>query len=59
LVITAAAPPDMLFSDVSDPILDLEQIQFESAVEGSKLRRDLMSDGGVSPVVRVIAIVLK
>ncbi|PRW45179.1 lactation elevated 1 [Chlorella sorokiniana] len=52
LVCSAAAPPDQLFSgaDHSEPIIDLEQLQFESAVEGSKLRTDLTADGGVAPV---------
>ncbi len=37
LVCSAAAPPDALFSgaEAAEPILDLEQLQFESAVEGT------------------------
>ncbi|KAK9864901.1 hypothetical protein WJX84_010909 [Apatococcus fuscideae] len=45
LVCTAACPQDELFSlsgAGEEPIVDLEQLQFESAVEGSRLRRDLM-----------------
>ena len=60
MVVTAAAPPDQLFSGGGGsgnalggeaPILDLEQLQFESAVEGGRLRRDAMADGGVAPVL--------
>ncbi|KAJ9522476.1 hypothetical protein QJQ45_008233 [Haematococcus lacustris] len=51
LIVSAAAPPDMLFLGTGeDPIIDLEQMQFESAVEGSRLRRDLMQDGAVAPL---------
>lgn len=52
LVCSAAVPPDSLFAgaDSQEPIIDLESLQFETAVEDSKLRRDLMSSGGVAPV---------
>ncbi|KAL4857708.1 AFG1-like ATPase [Chlorella vulgaris] len=52
LVCSAAAPPDQLFVGAAheEPIVDLESLQFESAVEGSRLRRDLTQDGGVAPV---------
>ncbi|KAL6755727.1 AFG1-like ATPase-domain-containing protein [Haematococcus lacustris] len=51
LIVSAAAPPDMLFLGTGeDPIIDLEQMQFESAVEGSRLRRDLLQDGAVAPL---------
>ena len=30
--------------------MDLESLQFEGAVEGSRLRRDVQADGGVAPV---------
>ncbi len=38
LVLSAAAPPSQLFSGTEGsegPILDLEQLQFETAVEGA------------------------
>lgn len=52
LVCSAAAAPDALFSgaDHSEPIIDLEALQFETAVEGARLRTDLTADGGVAPV---------
>lgn len=52
LVCSAATQPDLLFAgaESDEPIFDLESLQFESAVEGSRLRRDLMVDGGVAPV---------
>ncbi|WIA43503.1 hypothetical protein OEZ86_009965 [Tetradesmus obliquus] len=52
LVCSAALPPDQLFAGASgeEPILDLEGLQFEGAVEGSRLRTNLMADGGVAPV---------
>lgn len=54
LVVSAAAPPDQLFTAAAEggeqPLLDLESLQFEGAVEGSRLRRDVLADGGVAPV---------
>ncbi|BDA42478.1 probable AFG1-like ATPase [Coccomyxa sp. Obi] len=51
LVVSAECPPHLLFKRPGDaPILDLEDLQFETAVEGSRLRTDLMSDGGVAPL---------
>lgn len=51
LVVTAECPPHLLFKRPGDaPILDLEDLQFETAVEGSRLRTDLMSDGSVAPL---------
>eukprot|EP00798_Chlamydomonas_sp_ICE-L_P007742 gene7742-917_t len=52
LVCTAAVAPDQLFrgAESDEPILDLEQLQFESAVEDGRLRRDVMTAGGVAPV---------
>ncbi|KAL4438248.1 hypothetical protein ABPG77_010609 [Micractinium sp. CCAP 211/92] len=57
LVCTAAAAPDQLFSGTEgeEPIIDLEALQFETAVEGSRLRRNLMADGGVAPVAATAA----
>eukprot|EP00775_Hariotina_reticulata_P001038 gene1038-1376_t len=57
LVCSAALPPDQLFAGTGgqEPILDLEQLQFEGAVEGSRLRRNLMADGGVAPVASSMA----
>lgn len=38
-------------TDEAEPLLDLmEQLAYEGAVEGSRLRRDLTSDGGLAPV---------
>lgn len=52
LVCTADSPADLLFAGNlnEEPIIDLEQLQYEGAVEGSRLRRDLMAEGGVAPV---------
>lgn len=53
LICTAACPPDVLFTGAEsheEAILDLEGLQFETAVEGSRLRRDLTSEGGVAPL---------
>ena len=53
LVLSAAAAPDALFAPAAageEPIIDLEALQFEGAVEGARLRRDLLADGGVAPV---------
>jgi len=53
---TAAGAPDLLFAGTAEddrPVFDveqLEQLQFESAAEDSRLRRDVMSGGGVAPV---------
>ena len=42
---SAAAPPDELFgrtvADWDEPLVDLEQLQFEAAVEGARSRRDV------------------
>lgn len=53
LVCCADVAPSALFSraDNDVPIIDLEGLQFEGAVPGSRLRRDLTSDGGVAPVL--------
>eukprot|EP00200_Dunaliella_tertiolecta_P018552 CAMPEP_0202400428 /NCGR_PEP_ID=MMETSP1128-20130828/2722_1 /ASSEMBLY_ACC=CAM_ASM_000463 /TAXON_ID=3047 /ORGANISM="Dunaliella tertiolecta, Strain CCMP1320" /LENGTH=682 /DNA_ID=CAMNT_0049003971 /DNA_START=28 /DNA_END=2073 /DNA_ORIENTATION=- len=51
LVLSSEVPPEELFSvnrTLEEPILDLEQLQYEGAVEGSKLRTDLSSDAGVT-----------
>lgn len=55
LVVQADVPIHELFAATrtessEDPILDLEHLQFEGAVEGAGLRRDVMSDGSVSPI---------
>ncbi|KAI8469123.1 MAG: AFG1-like ATPase-domain-containing protein [Monoraphidium minutum] len=53
LVLSAAAPPDALFGAAAsgeEPILDFEGLQFETAAEGARLRRDVMQGGGVAPV---------
>lgn len=53
LVCSAEVAPDELFTGAAhneEPIIDLESLQFETAVEGSRLRRNLMADGGVAPV---------
>lgn len=52
LIATANAAPDALFkgTETDEPILDLEALQFETAVEGSRLRRDLTVEAGVAPV---------
>ncbi|GAB4817182.1 hypothetical protein N2152v2_004228 [Parachlorella kessleri] len=52
LVCSAEVPPDELFTGAhnEEPIIDMESLQFETAVEGSRLRRNLMADGGVAPV---------
>lgn len=52
-VVTASDDPDALFSGTATdaPILDLESLQFETAVEGSRLRRDLTKEASVAPVV--------
>lgn len=52
LICSADSPPDLLFAGNlnEEPIIDLEQLQYEGAVEGSRLRRDLMAEGGVAPV---------
>lgn len=36
--------------DDAEPLVDLEQLQFETAAEGARLRRDVMTEGGVAPV---------
>lgn len=51
LVCTAGAPPDDLFLGAEEgPLIDLESLQFETAVEGARLRRDVTTPGGVAPV---------
>lgn len=55
LVCSAAVSIDELFTGAGaeakeEPLVDLEGIQFEGAVEGARLRRDLGSAGGVAPV---------
>ncbi|GIL54549.1 hypothetical protein Vafri_10294, partial [Volvox africanus] len=52
LVASAEVAPQELFAGAEgqEPILDLEGLQFETAVEGARLRRDVMSGGGVAPV---------
>ncbi|KAK9808342.1 hypothetical protein WJX73_003940 [Symbiochloris irregularis] len=55
LVCTAACAPDALFTGAEaaageEAILDLESLQFETAVQGSRLRRDLLQEGGVAPI---------
>ncbi|KAF8066413.1 AFG1L [Scenedesmus sp. PABB004] len=61
LVCSAAAPPDQLFvgAEGQAPLLDLEGLQFEGAVEGARLRRDLAADGGVAPVASGAAAALE
>ncbi|KAG2497494.1 hypothetical protein HYH03_004646 [Edaphochlamys debaryana] len=54
LVASAQAPPEDLFTGSgSEPILapeELEGLQFETAVEDGRLRRNAMAQGGVAPV---------
>jgi len=53
VVCTAAVELDELFTGKEvneEPLVDLEGLQFEGAVEGAKLRRDLSLEGGVAPV---------
>ncbi|GFR49686.1 hypothetical protein Agub_g11835 [Astrephomene gubernaculifera] len=52
LVASAALPPEQLFAGAEgqEPILDLEGLQFETAVEDARLRRDATTAGGVAPV---------
>ncbi|GBF94229.1 hypothetical protein Rsub_06499 [Raphidocelis subcapitata] len=53
LVLSADAAPDALFSGAGageEALIDWEGLQFETAVEGARLRRDLMAEGGVAPV---------
>jgi predicted ATPase len=53
VVCTAAVELDELFTGKEvneEPLVDLEGLQFEGAVEGAKLRRDLTQEGGVAPV---------
>lgn len=53
VVCTAAVELDELFTGKEvneEPLIDLEGLQFEGAVEGAKLRRDLSQEGGVAPV---------
>jgi predicted ATPase len=53
VVCTAAVELDQLFTGKEvneEPLVDLEGLQFEGAVEGAKLRRDLSKEGGVAPV---------
>ena len=50
LVFTAAVPREELFATDAAGSVDLEALQFETAAEGGRLRRDLMRDGGVAPM---------
>lgn len=52
LVCCAEVPAEALFLGTADdePIIDMEALQFEGAVPGSRLRRDLVAEGGVAPV---------
>ncbi|KXZ47776.1 hypothetical protein GPECTOR_33g658 [Gonium pectorale] len=52
LVASGAVAPEELFTGAEgqEPILDLEGLQFETAVEGARLRRDATAEGGVAPV---------
>ncbi|KAG2436005.1 hypothetical protein HYH02_011718 [Chlamydomonas schloesseri] len=52
LVASAEVAPEQLFvgSEGDEPILDLEGLQFETAVEDARLRRDVMAGGAVAPV---------
>eukprot|EP00897_Mesotaenium_endlicherianum_P000235 jgi/Mesen1/10211/ME000077S09548 len=51
LVCTAAAPPDQLFLGTEEgTLLDYESLQFETAVEGSRLRTNVTVDAGVAPL---------
>eukprot|EP01023_Acetabularia_acetabulum_P027310 TRINITY_DN2584_c0_g2_i5.p1 TRINITY_DN2584_c0_g2~~TRINITY_DN2584_c0_g2_i5.p1 ORF type:complete len:583 (-),score=101.02 TRINITY_DN2584_c0_g2_i5:264-2012(-) len=52
LVCSAECSPQNLFTGVDgeEPVVDFESLQFESQAEGQRLRRDVMSSGGVSPV---------
>eukprot|EP00884_Botryococcus_braunii_P008027 jgi/Botrbrau1/17225/Bobra.0621s0003.1 len=52
LVCTAECEPDLLFAGAhgQEPVVDIESLQFETSVEGGRLRRDLLADGGVAPV---------
>lgn len=55
LVCSAAVGIDELFMAAGEegreePLIDLEQLQFEGAVEGARLRRDVGREGGVAPV---------
>jgi predicted ATPase len=44
-----AEGPEDLAGD-EEPILDLEQLMFETAAEDARLRRDVTASGGVAPV---------
>ncbi|PNH09844.1 putative ATPase N2B [Tetrabaena socialis] len=59
LVATAEVAPDELFTGAEgeEAILDLEGLQFETAVEDARLRRDSMTSGGVAPVASTPAAV--
>jgi len=54
LIVSAGAAPDELFGKDcgawDEALVDLEQLQFEAAVEGAGLRRDVAGDGGVAVV---------
>jgi len=58
LVCTAEVPMEDLFEGEDDAFAtaavleQMEALQFETEVEGSKLRRDLMASGAVSPVAQ-------
>lgn len=51
LVCTAAVSPDELFrGSEQEPLVDFESLQFETAVEGTRLRRNVGESGGVAPL---------
>lgn len=57
LFIRAASEPDQLFKggsstrlEPSESVVDLEGLQFEGTVEGGRLRRNVLGEGGVAPV---------
>ncbi|KAK4757755.1 hypothetical protein SAY87_019056 [Trapa incisa] len=51
LVCSAASSIDDLFQGTEDGrLFDLESFQFETEIEGSKLRRDVLAEGSVSSV---------
>ncbi|KAG2426188.1 hypothetical protein HXX76_013169 [Chlamydomonas incerta] len=52
LVASAEVPPEQLFlgAEGEEPILDVEGLQFETAAEDARLRRDVMATGAVAPV---------
>jgi predicted ATPase len=52
LVLAAEAAPEELFCSDGDeaPLVELEALQFESAAEGARSRRDVTLAGGVAPL---------